>query len=154
MGIRRRLLLCGSPIPSPPSLEYTLSGPQYRVVYLGAQLDDWVAAIRQWYSFGRSSEAAGAAFAIIALIGPALLWDMMFKFLLPATVRTLSWVNLLAIVLLYMAEFGIFKLFPRGIFAIGRGVARHEFLIWLRRAVAALLASTVAGIIVKLLLVK
>ncbi len=137
-----------------PTLEYTLSGPQGKVVYLGSQLDDWVAAIRQWYSFGRSSEVAGAAFAIIAFIGPALAWDKIFKFLLPTTVRTVSWVNLLAIILLYVAEFGIFKLFPRGIFATGRGLARHEFLIWLRRAVAALLASTVARIIVKLLIAK
>src|SRR5216684_2492173 len=47
--------------PESPTLEYTLGGPQRNVVYLGAQLDDWVAAIRQWYSFVRSFDAAGAA---------------------------------------------------------------------------------------------
>jgi hypothetical protein len=33
-----------------PSIEYTLSGSQRSVVYLSDQLDDWVAATRQWYS--------------------------------------------------------------------------------------------------------
>jgi hypothetical protein len=136
-----------------PSVEYTITGPQRTVVYLGAQLDDWVAAIRQWYSFGSSFEAAGAVFAMIALLGPLFVWGYLFQFLLPQTVRTLPWAKSL-IVLLYVAEFGIFKLFPRGTFAIGRGAERHQFLIWLRRAVAALVASTVIGAIVKLLISK
>src|SRR6266704_3180292 len=38
--------------PESPTVEYTLGGSQRNVVYLAAQLDDWVAAIRQWYSFG------------------------------------------------------------------------------------------------------
>jgi hypothetical protein len=139
--------------PESPTLEYTLGGPQRSVVYLGAQLDDWVAGIRQWYSFGRSSQSAGAIFAIFVLFGPLFVWDKVLQFL-PATVKTLSWAKALALVLLYVAEFGIFKLFPHGTFAIGRGAERHQFLIWLRRAVAALLASTVAGAIIKLLIAK
>ena len=137
--------------PESPTVEYTLSGPQRNVVYLAAQLDDWVAAIRQWYSFGRSSQAAGAILAITVLFGPLFVWDKVLQFL-PGTVRTLSWVKALAIVLLYVAEFGIFKLFPPGTFAIGRGATSHEFLIWVRRGVlAALAVSIIAGVIANLM---
>ncbi len=138
--------------PESPTLEYTLSGPQRNVVYLAAQLDDWVAAIRQWHSFFRSG-AAGAALVLVAFLGPLLMWDKVFQ-LVPAMVKAWSWGKVLTVVLLYVAEFGIFRLFPRGTFAIGRGAERHQFLIWLRRAVAALLASTVAGAIIKLLIAK
>lgn len=138
--------------PESPSLEYTLNGQQRNVVYLGAQLDDWVAAIRQWYSVGRSFEAAGAFFALIVLLAPIFAWGYLFQFLFPQALRTLSWVKSLAIVLLYVAEFGIFKLFPRGTFAIGRVAARHEFLVWVRRGVlAALAVSVIAGVIANLI---
>ena len=33
-----------------PSLEYTINGAQRDVIYFADQLDDWVAATRQWYS--------------------------------------------------------------------------------------------------------
>ena len=138
--------------PESPALEYTLSGPQRNVVYLAAQLDDWVAAIRQWHSFFRSG-AAGGVLVLLAFLGPLFVWERVFQFL-PVTVKAWSWGKVLTVVLLYMAEFGIFKLFPPGTFAIGRGAAKHEFLIWLRRAVAALVASTIVGIIIKLLLAK
>jgi len=138
--------------PESPTVEYTLGGPQRNVVYLGAQLDDWVAAIRQWYSFGRSSQSAGAVLAITVLLGPLFVWDKVFQFLLPATVRTLSWVNLFAIVLLYVAEFGIFKLFPRGTFAIGRGATQDQFLAALRLIVIVTLPlSILAGVIANLM---
>jgi hypothetical protein len=136
-----------------PSVEYTITGPQRNVVYLGAQLDDWVAAIRQWYSFFGSFGAAGFVLALFAFFGPLLLWDKLLL-LFPQVVRTLSWVKLLVLVLLYVVEFGIFKLFPRGTFAIGRGATRNEFLMKLRMAVGALLASTVVGAIIKLVIAK
>jgi len=123
------------------------------VIYLGAELDNWVGAIRQWYSAGRSFESAGAVFALVALLGPLFAGGYLFQYLIPQAARTSPWAKSL-IVLLYVGEFGIFKLFPRGAFAIGRGAARHEFLIWLRRAAAALVASTVVGAIVKLVLAK
>jgi hypothetical protein len=132
-----------------PSVEYTLSGTQRNVVYLGAQLDDWVAAIRQWHS---AFEAAGAVFGFIALVAPLAAWVYVFQFLFPAAVRTLSWVKVLVVVLLYVAEFGIFKAFPRGTFAIGRGVTSHDFIIWVRRGVlAALVLSIVARVLANLI---
>jgi len=138
--------------PESPSLEYTLTGPQHTVVYLGAQLDDWVAAIRQWYSAGRSFEASGAVFAFIALLGPLAAWGYAFQFLFPASVRTLSWVKSLVIVLLYVAEYGIFKLFPRGTFAIGRGVTQDQFLAALRWIVIVTLPlSILTGVIANLM---
>jgi hypothetical protein len=132
-----------------PSLEYTITSPQWgTVVYLGAELDNWVAAIRQWYSAGHS---AGAVLPLIALLAPILAWGYLFQYLVPQTVRTLPWAKSL-IVLLYVAEFGIFKLFPRGTFAIGRGATSHEFLVWLRRGVLAALAiSIIAGVIANLI---
>src|SRR5437879_6390972 len=33
-----------------PSLEYTVNGSRRDVVYFADRLDDWVAAVRQWYS--------------------------------------------------------------------------------------------------------
>lgn len=64
-----------------PSLEYTLTGPQRNVVYLGAQLDDWVAAIRQWYSVGHSSEMARLILVVAAVFGPLVAWGYAFQFL-------------------------------------------------------------------------
>src|SRR5258707_11603388 len=33
-----------------PSVEYTINGTQRDVIYFADQLDDWVSAVRQWYS--------------------------------------------------------------------------------------------------------
>ncbi len=134
-----------------PSVEYTITGTQRTVVYLGAQLDDWVAAIRQWYSFFRSFVAAGAILAFFAFFGPLLVWDKVFQFL-PVTVRSWSWAKVLTVVLLYVAEFGIFKLFPRGTFAIGRGATQDQFITALRWIVIATLPlSILAGVIANLM---
>jgi hypothetical protein len=133
-----------------PSLEYTITGPQREVVFLSLQLDDWVAEIRQWYSAGQSFEAAGAFYAFIALIAPPLVWGYASRFLFPQAAKT-PWDKYL-IVLLYVAEFAILKLFPRGTFAIGRGATQHESLVWLRRGVlAALVVSIIAGVIANLM---
>ena len=35
--------------PSSPSLEYTINGSQRNVIYVADQLDDWIAALRQWF---------------------------------------------------------------------------------------------------------
>jgi len=137
--------------PESPTVEYTLGGPQRNVVYLGAQLDDWVAAIRQWYSFARSFEAAGAVFAFTALFAPFIVWGYAFQFLLPQSVRTLPWVKYLVIIL-YVAEYGIFKLFPRGTFAIGWGATREQFLAAVRWVVIVTLPlSILAGVITRLM---
>jgi hypothetical protein len=36
---------------------------------------------------------------------------------------------------MWIIEAWIFSLFPRGIFAIGQGEKRHQYLLWLRRTV-------------------
>src|SRR6267378_4393163 len=113
--------------PESPTLEYTLAGSQRNVVYLGSQLDDWVASIRQWYSFSLSSGMAGAIFVLFAVFGPFFAWGYLFQFLFPPqAVRVLPWVKFLVLVLLYVSEFGIFKIFPRGTFAIGRGATQDQ----------------------------
>jgi hypothetical protein len=138
-----------------PSVEYTISGSQRNVVYLGAQLDDWVAATRQWYSQSSRFSAMGALWGIALLVAPLLAWAYVFQFLFPEAVRagkSLSWIKPVFVILLYFAEFGIFKLFPRGTFATGRGVTSHEFLLWLRRGVlATLILSVIAGVIANLM---
>ena len=40
-----------------PSVEYTISGTRRNVIYLGADLDNWVAAIRQCYTWLRSESS-------------------------------------------------------------------------------------------------
>jgi hypothetical protein len=135
-----------------PSVEYTISGTQGTVVHLAGQLDDWVAFIRQWYSAGRSFEGAGAVFAFTALVAPLVVWGYAFQYLFPTSVRTLSWVKSLVVVLLYIAEYGIFKLFPRGTFAIGRGAGQDRALATLRWTVIVILPlSILAGVIANLM---
>jgi hypothetical protein len=138
-----------------PSVEYTITGPQRTVVYLGAQLDDWIAATRRWYSVGSQFPQVGPILAIFLLFVPFLAWSYIFQFFFPEGVRigkTWSWVRPTFIVFLYVFEFACFKLFPRGTFAIGRGTERHEFLLWIRRGVlATLVVSVIAGVIANLM---
>jgi hypothetical protein len=49
-----------------PSLEYTINGTQRDVIYFADQLDDWVAATRQWYSpfFSGPSTPSGAGIVL------------------------------------------------------------------------------------------
>src|SRR5260370_33956018 len=58
-----------------PSLEYTINGAQRDVIYFADQLDDWVAATRQWYSPFFSASGAGAVLGIVALFSPLYAWD-------------------------------------------------------------------------------
>src|SRR5882672_8305131 len=53
-----------------PSLEYTINGTQRDVVYFADQLDDWVAATRQWYSpfFSGESNPSGAGLVLFAVV--------------------------------------------------------------------------------------
>src|SRR4029077_7582173 len=66
-----------------PHLEYTVNGPQQRVVYFGSQLDQWVSAIRKWYSpifFSTVPALVALAFAIYA---PIFLWERVASRFLP-----------------------------------------------------------------------
>jgi len=89
-----------------------------------------------------------------ALFGPFLAWVYAFQFFFPEAVRAdkvQTWVKPFVIVLLFVIEFVIFKLFPRGTFAIGRGATRDQFLAALRWVVIVTLPfSILAGVIVNL----
>jgi hypothetical protein len=137
-----------------PSVEYTLSGPQRNVVYLSDQLDDWVAGIRQWYSRGFSS-GAGIALFLLAAFLPTQAWKYAAHFFFSQAVlqdKSYSWIEGLSIVTLWVLEYLIFQLFPRGTFAIGRGATRHQFINSVRWVVLiGLLVSFVASVIANLI---
>jgi len=133
-----------------PSIEYTLSGPQRSVVYLSDQLDDWVAATSQWYS-----RMFSPVFMIPVVFGafllPFYIWDHV-KSRFTVMKGLPSWVGLLAIIAMWTAEYYIFKVFPRGTFAIGKGAAHHQFLGSLRWGVIVAFVVSVVGSIVANLL--
>ena len=123
-----------------PSLEYTINGAQRDVIYFADQLDDWVAATRQWYSpfFSGPSNASGAGIIlfVVTVSLPLYAWDHISR-LSGALGKggSYQWVALPAIALMGVAEYWILKLFPRGTFAIGQGEKRHQFFMYLRRTV-------------------
>jgi hypothetical protein len=121
-------------------LEYTINGTQRDVIYFADQLDDWVAATRQWYSpfFSGPSNPSGAGVILffVALFLPIYAWDSISRL---STVLgkggSYQWIALPAMIAMWVAEYFIFQLFPRGTFAIGQGEKRHQFFIYLRRTV-------------------
>jgi hypothetical protein len=136
-----------------PNVEYTVNGPQQRVVYFGIQLDDWVAAIRQWYSPFHFS-IVGLVVFCFALYAPIFLWGHIAPHLFPAVVvqgKASSWIKNTSILGLWGAEALALSLFPNGTFAIGQGVKRNDFLKYLRGMVVAFVLSVLAGMIANLL---
>jgi hypothetical protein len=140
-----------------PSLEYTIYGSQRDVVYFASQLDDWVSAIRQWYSPFISSESGSSGaglFLIAALFGlPLYSWERISR-LSPALDKAgaYHWVALPTVVAMYAAEYYMLRLFPRGIFAIGQGAKQNQFNIYIRTAVlGGLVLSLIAGVLANLI---
>jgi hypothetical protein len=132
-----------------PSLEYTINGAQRDVIYFADQLDDWVAATRQWYSPFFSNAVAG--FVLLAiLIGLPLYTWVHIGGLSGALGKggAYQWVVLPFFVLVGVAEYWILRLFPRGTFAIGTGERRHQFFLYLRRTV---IFGTVLSVLVRVL---
>jgi hypothetical protein len=123
-----------------PSLEYTINGAQRDVIYFADQLDEWVAAVRQWYSpfLSGSSNPSGAGLilGLALLVLPFYIWEHISR-LYGAVGRqgSYSWVALPALALMGVAEYWILKLFPRGTFAIGQGEKRYQFFVYVRRTV-------------------
>ena len=136
-----------------PSLEYTINGAQRDVVYFADQLDDWVAATRQWYSpfFSGPSNASGAGIILllVAVVLPVYAWDHISR-LSGALGKggSYNWVGLPALALMGVAEYWILKLFPRGTFAIGQGERRHQFFVYIRRTV---MFGTLLSVLVRVL---
>lgn len=131
----------------PPSVEYTVTGPQRDVIYFAAKLDELVAASRQWYSWLFSSNAGGVL-ALGALFGPLVSWDTLYRHFfvgLASKGKAPGWLSLTAIIAMYVVEYGVYKLFPRGTFAIGQGLKRYKEISGLRIGVlGAFLVSVLA----------
>jgi hypothetical protein len=128
-----------------PSLEYTINGTQRDVIYFADQLDDWVSAVRQWYS--PLFFSAGAVLGIVAFLLPLYIWGRVSPIFFPnpPTGDWRSWVQVLALVAMWAAEYYVLKLFPRGVFAIGRGEKQHQFFVFVRNAVLIGFAVSVAA---------
>lgn len=109
-----------------PFVEYTVNGPQRDVIYLADQLDDWTAAIRQWYSLFLSK---GIVMGLIfgAILVPLWLASRVATFF---AIKGL-WILPLLVGIGFI-EYWFFRLFPVGVFAIGQGARRHQYLTYLR----------------------
>jgi hypothetical protein len=136
-----------------PSLEYTISGTQRDVIYLANQLDDWVAAARQWYSpfFSGASGPSVFGFVLFAalLFLPLYVWAHIAR--LSAQLGNGGSYQLLAVPAMFgmwATEYWILKIFPRGIFAVGQGEKRHQFFIYVRRSV---ILGTAISVLVRIL---
>jgi hypothetical protein len=126
----------------PPSVEYTINGTQRDVIYFADQLDDWVAATRQWYSplFSGTPDFLSVVAVVLILAGALFLpwyaWEHISR-MSPALGKggSYGWVGFLAFVLWWIVGCWILKVFPRGTFAIGQGERRHQYFLYLRRTV-------------------
>jgi hypothetical protein len=133
---------------SSPSVEYTVTGTQRNVIYLGDELDEWTAGIRQWYSAFYHGVLSFALFiAIIAV--PIWLWKSASQLLFTSEfLKRHDWLQAATVVGLWVAIYWTFKLFPRATFAIGQGIQRHRFFIYLRNTVLlTFLLSVVASML-------
>lgn len=136
-----------------PSLEYTVFGTQRDVIYFANQLDDWVAATRQWYSRFLSSEktmsGGGALLFIAAIALPIYGLDRLTHFF-PAlgSKGPYGWLALPLLALMGFLEYLILRLFPRGTFAIGHGAKRHQVFVYVRNTVlGGLVLSVIASVL-------
>ena len=141
-----------------PSVEYTINGSQRNVIYLADQLDDWIAALRQWFSPLLMSNLGGGLIALGALFGPILLVLVGFEHFFPelargSTVKASVLAGLLiSLVPLYVIEVWIFTLFPRATFAVGQGAKRHQLFVYLRYGVlGAFVLSIIASLLANLI---
>jgi len=126
-----------------PTVEYTISGPQNKVVYLAHKLEEWVSTTRQWYSvFTRSY--AFLTF-VVALAAPIILWSyVVSRFFpnLPKSSTPETWQKSVWIVGVWVLEIFSTKLFPKATFAIGKGAQRYESIKSLRTALLWVIPSS------------
>jgi hypothetical protein len=134
-----------------PSLEYTINGAQRDVIYFADQLDDWVSATRQWYSPFVSStfSLAGLVLLGVVIFLPIYAWEHISR-LSGALGKggSYQWIAVPSMVAMWVAEYFVFQLFPRGTFAIGQGERRHQFFIYIRRTV---IVGSLLSILIRLL---
>ena len=110
--------------PEPP-VEYTVSGPQRDVIYLSAKLDDWIASCRQWYS-ALFSSGIGTGIGIAAFVIPLYLVNRVSEVFPSRKAGLAGFMQLATLVTVGLIEYWIFKMLPRGTFAIGYGIKRKE----------------------------
>lgn len=128
-----------------PSVEYTVNGPQRNVIYFAEKLDDWIASTRQWYSAFYSTNLNFIP-AISAFILPFLATAWVGK-ALPWKVGATSPLPLVVLIAVAVAEYWMFKMFPRGTFAIGFGIRKERWRAALRVSLAgAFVVSFIAGV--------
>jgi hypothetical protein len=125
-----------------PSVEYAVNGRQRDVIYFADKLDDWVAALSQWYSpFFSKLQLVPVVVAFTLPVMAARALGIPFP---PNKPGPLSWIPGIGLVLTAVVEYWAFKLFPRGTFAIGQGAKRHQLFNGLRYG---LVGSVVAGVL-------
>ena len=111
-----------------PTVEYTVNGPQQKVVYLAYKLDQWVATIQQWHSRFYLSGYAGVAL-LVAIAAPILLWNGVVSHFFPNVPKDSTpypWQKSVWIVGMWVLEGFATKLFPKATFAVGQGAKRYE----------------------------
>jgi hypothetical protein len=116
-----------------PTVEYTINGPQHKVVYLAHKLDEWVSTTRQWYSIFSQSYAILTFMAAFA--APIVLWNYGVSHFFPNLPKDGTpepWQKSVWILSLWVLEIFSTKLFPKATFAIGQGAKRHASIKSLR----------------------
>lgn len=128
-----------------PTVEYTINGPQERVVYLAHKLDQWIETIREGYSILYRPVVALAALAL-AFYSPVFLWDHVVSHFLanvPPTgsfARSSFFLGLWALWTLLATT-----LLPKATFAVGQGAHRHQTIKKIRAALSYTIPLTIGG---------
>lgn len=128
-----------------PTVEYTINGPQERVVYLANKLDQWIETIRQGYSILYRPVVSWIAVAL-AFYSPFFLWDHGVAHFLRSPMPTGSVVKSLFM-------FGLWGLWiliattllPKTTFAIGQGARRHQTIRNIRLALLYTIPLAIVG---------
>jgi hypothetical protein len=129
--------------PEPP-VEYTVNGPQRDVIYFSAKLDDWIASCRQWYSAAFSS-SIGTRIGIAAFIMPIYLASRVSEIFSARKAGLAGSIPLATIVIVGLIEYSIYKMLPRGTFAIGYGIKRKEKYNYILSALIAAFVISILG---------
>jgi hypothetical protein len=132
-----------------PNVEYTINGTQRNVIYFGEKLDEWTEGIRQWHSFFLTA-VPGVALLLVVVFAPIILWNNASPHFFSEAVRqgkAESWIKPVFVIGLWVIEYGILRLFPRAIFAVGQGIKRHQLFTYIRNGIlGAFLLSVLASV--------
>lgn len=128
-----------------PTVEYTISGQQERVVYLAHKFDQWIETIRQWYSF--LYQPVWSLIAIgFAVFSPLLLWNYVVSHLMTnvppnGSLRKNAFLfSLWGLWILLRA-----MLIPKSTFAVGDGIHRHQIIKSIRVALYYAIPLAIGG---------